>query len=176
MLVVEVRAAFDMRAAQPALTVLDVRRLPVMLSMGRARNHPGDTADRWRIAGGECPLDRLVDIAFALATVRMLLSIPAAHIHLHGTECRTRPARIRRAACRRHASVECRRSQRQHRPDPNIPPGTRVLRRNAPDMPVRTRSGAAPVPLVTRTDKPSGIGHTEPARRAYSAYDLSRFL
>jgi transposase-like protein len=27
-----------MRAAQPALTVLDVGRLPVMLSMGRARN------------------------------------------------------------------------------------------------------------------------------------------
>ena len=73
-------------AAQSALTVLDVVQLPVMLSMGRARNHPGDTADRRRIAGGERPLDRLVDIAFALATVRMLLSIPCTLAALSGPQ------------------------------------------------------------------------------------------
>lgn len=117
-----------MSAAQPALTVLDVRRLPVMLSMGRGGNHPGDTAHRRRIAGGERPLGDFVDIAFALAAVRMLLSIPAAHNRLQGAECRTRLARIRRAACGRHASVECRRSRRQHRPDLKTPPGTRAAR------------------------------------------------
>lgn len=83
------------RAAQPALTALDVRRPPVMLSVGRSGNHPGDTADRRRIAGGERPLHRVVDIALALAAVRMLLPIPAAHNRLHGAEDQTGLARIR---------------------------------------------------------------------------------
>lgn len=128
------------RAARPALTVLDVRRLPVMLSMGRAGNHPGDTAYRRRIAGGERPLDRLVDIAFALAAVRMLLSIPVAHSRLHGADCRTRRTRIRLAACGRPASVECRRSRPQHRPDLKIPLDTVGIQRVTPDIGNRARS------------------------------------
>ena len=109
------------RAAQPALTVLDVRRPPVMLSVGRSGNHPGDTADRRRIAGGERPLHRVVDIALALPAVRMLLPIPAAHNRLHGAEDQTGLARIRLSGvgtARAYKAV----GHNQHRRDSDIPP------------------------------------------------------